>query len=470
MRGLPLRLPGWLRGRAQADGRPRILFVHASSRLGSSGNYLQALGAGLVRQGAACLMLGEGRGKGSHDGVAWTRFGLRNGCIDAATWRRVRAFDPDLVVMVGVRTKAMLVALELRHVLGLPFFIQCEDDDRAPFERYYPGATAGVLEMLDMPAPAADRVAAFGGAVDWELTRALWQGTTGYRSVEPVLRALSFHLCDGIAAIWHPLAREMERRFGKAVMILPPVVDTAALAPGGVDASLRRRTLAKQGMTGDRTVLFVSGTIYDFSDEFRLFLHAVSEVAQRHPLALLLAGRSRLDTDRVLAQHLADTVPVANLGMPAWQRYLRFVEMADAICVPGVADEFNRLRLPGRIPVAMALAKPVFTFRHGFGESLEDGREAVLTRDDEVGHWTKQLERLCDAAFRKQMSGHARRFAEREFDAGTVAKRLLDYAGQPSRAASDLSYVMPLYRQLEKHWKHHGQQPQSARGGLQKVS
>ncbi len=352
--------------------------------------------------------------------------------------------------------KAMLVALEIRQLLGIPLYIQFEDDDAAPFADYYPQTKPQLLEMLDRPMPDAAAVERFMQQVDWDLTRRLWVGEGDYRSVEPVLRAVSLHVCNGATAIWQPLADEMQRRTGKSCNLLPPVVDCLRLRPEELSGAERRRMLGRLGIEPDRLVLFVSGTVYNFSDEFRLFLGAVGEIAKHQRIALLLAGRARLDVNREMAEHLPALVQTANLGTPAWRKYLKHVHLADVVCVPGVRDEFNRLRLPGRIPVAMALGKSVFTFEHGFGESLTDGREAILTHEDTVEHWARQLARLCDASLRGEVGRQARGFAEREFDAMAVAERLLAHLRQASQKPNDLSALAPLFDKLNQHWMRTG--------------
>ena len=88
----------------------------------------------------------------------------------------------------------------------------------------------------------------------------------------------------------------------------------------------------------------------------------------------------------------------------------------------------------------MAFAKPIFTYRCGFGESLQHGVNAILTDGASAREWAAKLLLLTDCEKRRAIGRAARRFAEEQFDAAPVAARLAsglfpDASMRPARKA-----------------------------------
>lgn len=405
---------------AGLSGMARILVIHPSGRESSSGPYLQSLSEALAGLGHALLLLGERHDYLCENGITWLPFTQKHGRLAQKTLQRINTFKPDLIILVGIRSRSMLAALEVSYRLEIPMLVQAEDDDQLAFSRHYPQPDLELLNLLDKPCPTPEDVTTFMARIDWTLTQGIWSGTISYRLVEPVLRAIVLHRASSFGAIWHPMSLLLQERFSKPVLILPPVTDTER-SPVRID---RDQVLASFRVPSNGIVIFVSGAVYDYSNEFEIFLKALNCLADTHTLTLVMTSKSRLPLHALVQKNLTHQVQTRILDLAKPEQYERMLQACDIVAVPGVADEFNRLRLPGRIPRAMAAGKPIFTFACGFGESLVDGRDAVLTRTDRAEEWALKLQALFDKAYRVAVGINGRAFAQQNFSAGMIGRNL----------------------------------------------
>jgi glycosyltransferase involved in cell wall biosynthesis len=439
----------FLNGRLDIPGQPgmaRILVIHPSGHNSSSGPYLQALASALAARGHAMLMLGEQADYQIDEGVTWLPFRQWKGRLTGNTWRRVCSFQPDIILLVGIRCRAMLAALEISWRLDLPMLLQLEDDDQISFMQHYPKPDPALLELLDTPSPDAKAVAEFAARIDWPLTTKLWKSR--YRLVEPVLRALVLHQAHAFGAIWHPMAERLRNRFAKPVVIVPPVVNLPIPLPG-----TREDRLAELGVPSEALVIFVSGTIYNHSTEFSVFLEALNQLHKEHRFTLVLTSRAHAPVRKCLRQHLSPDVAWRVLDLSKPEKYEQMLCAADIIAVPGLPDEFNRLRLPARIPRALIHSKPVFTFACGFGESLQDDINCVLTQAGEASEWARQLAHLFDEKTRSRIGLAGREFASMNFLADETAEKLSELIRGMKKhlTATPPATMAPLRERVKQH-------------------
>ncbi len=55
-----------------------------------------------------------------------------------------------------------------------------------------------------------------------------------------------------------------------------------------------------------------------------------------------------------------------------------YLALADAFVQPGAPDEFNRYRLPSKLPEFLAMGRPVILPRCNIGNELSDRENAML--------------------------------------------------------------------------------------------
>jgi glycosyltransferase involved in cell wall biosynthesis len=104
---------------------------------------------------------------------------------------------------------------------------------------------------------------------------------------------------------------------------------------------------------------------------------------------------------------------------------------------PGAPTEFNRLRLPSKLQAYLASGTPTVTFAVGFGEQLEDRREALKTYTAEPGELADRIvEVLEDEQLRACLAVGGPAAARRLFDPGTNTDKLeAHYRAVQSKAA-----------------------------------
>jgi glycosyltransferase involved in cell wall biosynthesis len=434
-------------GAASGAAKPRIAVLYASGRWNASGLYLQDLCRNLVQLGAACMVVAEGDipSGGEEDGVLWRQFAFDGYLLARELKREIIAFNPDLVYVINVRLKPMRAALELHVATGAKIAMQSEDDDLVVFKKFYRNADEKLLQICEKPKLKNADIRNFLGKIDWSYTIELLSGERPYRDVEPVLRQICFRLSVLNTAIWAPYADLLRQSFGKPTLIVPPVIEMGRFDPKPLSPAERANILRRFKIDPDSLVVFVAGTIYDFSPEFETFLESLRLASAQARITLAIAGRSRVKVRPLVDKIVGKAVAFCDLGRPDDDDYYAMMRAADVIAAPGYPDRFNCLRLSSRLVKAMAFSKPIFTYRCGFGESLRDGEEAVLTDGTDPQEWADKLLSLADPKLRLKIGGQARRFAERHFDARPVAERLLN-AVSPQAAAVPAATPKPAQK------------------------
>jgi capsular polysaccharide export protein len=404
----------------------KIVFLYSSGRWNASGLYLQDLTRNLVRLGDQCMILAEGDipDGGAEDGVLWRTFDFDGYLMAKPLKDEVLAFNPDVVFVINVRLKPMRAALELHVACGAKIAVQSEDDDLLIYEKFHKYADRELLQILDTPEVSHEDIELFCSKIRWDYTLDILTGKRAYRDVEPILRTLCYKLSILNTAIWHPLQNKLKASFGKAALVIPPVVEMADFDPVPFSSEKRSEVLRKYKIDPKAMVIFLGGTIYDFSPEFEIFIECLNLAAESTPLCLVVSGRSRVDVKGVVGKKLSGNVGFASMGVPPDAEYFDMMKAADVIAAPGVPDIFNELRLSSRLVKAMAFGKPIFTYRCGFGESLEDGVNAVLTDGENAMDWATKLLTLADEQTRIEIGRNGRTFAEQHFDAPDVALKL----------------------------------------------
>ncbi len=411
---------------AQGMGGTNIVFLYSSGRWNASGLYLQDLMRNLVGLGDQCLILAEGdipQG-GEEDGVQWRNFAFDGYLMSKPLKDEVLAFKPDVVYVINVRLKPMRVALELHVACGAKIAVQSEDDDLLIYEKFHKYADRELLQVLDKPDINHADIEIFLSKINWDYTLEILSGKRVYRDVEPILRVLCYKLSILNTAIWHPLQNKLATSFGKPGLILPPIVEIANFDPEPFSSDKRAQVLRKYKIDPQALVIFLGGTIYDFSPEFEVFLECLNIAKESALLCLVVSGRSRVDVKGLVNNKLSSKVGFVSMGVPPDEEYFDMMKAADVIAAPGYPDIFNELRLSSRLVKAMAFAKPIFTYRCGFGESLDDGVNAILTEGESACEWAEKLLVLTDEKKRIAIGQQSRIFAERYFDAPVVASQL----------------------------------------------
>jgi FkbM family methyltransferase len=412
-------------GTAPIESHPlRILIVLPSPRFGASGRYIQTLSNSLVRLGCEVMVLAEGKCPASERGVAWRQIAFDGMRLAPKLREEIKGFAPDVIYENGVRSRAQRAALEIMLLTGARLAVQSEDDDVQVFETHHGKEAAEVLALVDKPTLTTDEIAGYLGLIDLKNSVHVLLDPALDRWVEPLTRMLCYRLAGLHTGIWKPFTERLAHEYGMPTLVVPPVAAEADFDRIPLTTEERSFALQRWGIDPGNTVIFIGGALYNYSDEFSIFLDALNRLSEKSskPIALIVTpGRSSLPVSRMARQRLRPEIAFAAPNLADDAAYMEMLKASDIICSPGLPDTFNRYRLPSRLVKAMAMGKPVLTCRCGFGESLEHGVNAFLTEGADPDGWALAMLPALDAETRHTVGGRGRVFARAHFDSDRVA-------------------------------------------------
>jgi glycosyltransferase involved in cell wall biosynthesis len=175
------------------------------------------------------------------------------------------------------------------------------------------------------------------------------------------------------------------------------------LARPGVDAERFRPDLTPQvgreelGLSPEDFVLVYHGIGHwaNLRELFSLYLAVKLEQRRGRPVRLLRLGSTKPGgVDPRTLQALRDGEP--DLGDVPWRQVPAYLALADAYVQPGAPDDFNRYRLPSKLPEFLAMGRPVVLPACNLGNELIDGENALLLRQGDALEIAARIEQLLD--------------------------------------------------------------------------
>jgi glycosyltransferase involved in cell wall biosynthesis len=125
-------------------------------------------------------------------------------------------------------------------------------------------------------------------------------------------------------------------------------------------------------------------------------------------------------------QALREGVP--DLGDVPWREIPGYLALADAYVQPGPPDDFNRYRLPSKLPEFFAMGRPVILPACNLGNELTDGEDALLLRDGTALDIAARIEQLLDDRdLAGRLGRRARQFALERLSWPDNAARLAEF-------------------------------------------
>jgi glycosyltransferase involved in cell wall biosynthesis len=170
---------------------------------------------------------------------------------------------------------------------------------------------------------------------------------------------------------------------------------------------------AELGLRDDDFVIVYHGVGHfaNLREIFSLYL-AVRLLQRRgRPVRLVRLGSTRLGgVDPRALGALMDGVP--DLGDVPWREIPGYLALADAYVQPGTPDDFNRYRLPSKLPEFFAMGRPVILPACNLGNELTDGEDALLLREGDALEIAARVEQLLDdQVLARRLGERARIFA-----------------------------------------------------------
>lgn len=218
------------------------------------------------------------------------------------------------------------------------------------------------------------------------------------------------------------ITRELSRFAPGEWELLRPGVDAERFSPQG--PAVNR---AELGVGDGEFVIVYPGNLHtpNEHDMFSLYL-AVQLLRRRgHPVRLVRLGADFTGGPDVSFTSLRDGT--VELSSRPWTEIPAYLRVADALVQPGPPNEFNRFRLPAKVPEFLATGKPVLLPDCNVGEELTDGVDALLLR---AGNGTEIADRLepliADRDRAREIGARGREFALRAFDWKASSHKLAD--------------------------------------------
>jgi glycosyltransferase involved in cell wall biosynthesis len=379
----------------------RVLFVHFGKLHVNSVIQAFHLGEEMTESGIEVVLCGRGRtdriasvGEPSFEVINYD--GL-DGKLRA--WARepaetmICAWTPREVVRAATERAAA--------VLGAPYVVHLEDNEehllsaalKTPYE-----------ELRRLPESRFDRVA----------------------TEELINPARYPRLMEGATAVTMITEELDEFNFARRPnLVSRPGVDHERFRPD-LEPAVPREAL---GLRDDDFVIVYHG-VGHFANQRELFsLYLVVKLLERRGrrVKLVRLGSTKLGgVDPRTFQALREGVP--DLGDVPWREIPGYLALADAYVQPGAPDEFNRYRLPSKLPEFFAMGRPVILPACNLGNELVDGEDALLLQKGDALEIAARLEQLIeDRELAGRLGERARRFALERLDWSRNARRLADF-------------------------------------------
>ena len=169
-------------------------------------------------------------------------------------------------------------------------------------------------------------------------------------------------------------------------------------------------------------------------DEFVIVYHGTVHYANQHEMLSLYLGVKLLQRPRPArsgwsasarpssaASTRARSAPCATacveLGSVGWREIPGYLALADAFVQPGAPDDFNRYRLPSKLPEFLAMGRPVILPDCNIGHDLVDGEKRCCSSRATALEIAARIEQLLDdAELRGRLAAGAREFALSQLD------------------------------------------------------
>jgi glycosyltransferase involved in cell wall biosynthesis len=190
-----------------------------------------------------------------------------------------------------------------------------------------------------------------------------------------------------------------------------------------------RKTREQLGLRPEEFVLVYHGTIHYANQHEMMSLYVAVQLLRRrgHPVRLVRLGHSEFGgVDPRAFRAVSDGV--LELGRIDWREVPDYLALADAFVQPGAPDDFNRYRLPSKLPEFLAMGRPVIVPDCNIGHDLTHGENALLLEQGNAIEITARVEDLiADRELAERLGRGARRFALEELSWSANAAALGEF-------------------------------------------
>jgi glycosyltransferase involved in cell wall biosynthesis len=318
--------------------------------------------------------------------------------------------DRKETIVVGwtPREPVRRMTMEAVRQLAAPYVIHLEDNEELLIES---AAGRSLAELQRLPLAQQDSLAP-PGLIHPTRHREFLEGAAGITMITEALNEFN------LVGRPHALAR--------------PGIDLDRFRP-----DLEARSRDELGVAADEFVLVYHGTIHYANQHEMLSLYLAVKLLQRRGrrVRLVRLGHSEFGgPDPRSFRALGDGV--IELGPIPWRDVPAYLAVADAYVQPGPPDDFNRYRLPSKLPEFLAMGRPVILPHCNIGNDLEHGEDALLLEQGNAMEIVVRIEQLLDdPALRERLGAGARRFATEQLNWHANAVVVADFLRERAAAS-----------------------------------
>jgi glycosyltransferase involved in cell wall biosynthesis len=310
--------------------------------------------------------------------------------------------DGGETVVIGwtPRERVRLLTMDAVRRLGVPYVVHLEDNEELLIE----SATGRSLaELRRLPPRQQD------GLVPIDL-------------IHPTRHREFLDGAAGVTVITEAL-NEFNRA-GRPHRVVRPGIDLERFRP-----DLEPPPRERLGLSKDEFVLVYHGTIHYANQHEMMSLYLAVKLLQRRGrrVRLVRLGHSEFGgADPRSFRALGDGV--IELGPVPWREIPAYLALADAYVQPGPPDDFNRYRLPSKLPEFLAMGRPVILPHCNIGNDLTHGEDALLLEQGNAIEIVSRIEELlADRELAARLGEGARRFAAERLSWRANAEGLADF-------------------------------------------
>lgn len=310
--------------------------------------------------------------------------------------------SPAETIVVGwtPRERVRLMTMDAVRQLGVPYVIHLEDNEELLIE----SATGRSLtELQRLPLRQQDSLVPID-LIHPTHHREFLDGAAGITVITEALNEFN--------------------RAGRPHRVARPGIDLERFRP-----DLEPKPRAELGLSPEDFVLVYHGTIHYANQHEMLSLYLAVKLLQRrgHRVRLVRLGHSEFGgPDPRAFRALGDGV--IELGPIPWRDIPAYLAVADAYVQPGPPDDFNRYRLPSKLPEFLAMGRPVILPHCNIGNDLAHGENALLLEQGNAMEIVTQIEMLiADRELAGRLGAGARRFAAEQLSWQANAAGLADF-------------------------------------------
>lgn len=321
--------------------------------------------------------------------------------------RMITDFKPDIVHIWTPRNIPARAGMEIKMRTGARLIIHYEDDEDYVYDYEFPKDrsfrlryTFKTLRMLRPGEPWDNLWSWKNPLIYWIANRA----ASCFTALAPAIR-------DKFAKKWH-----------KKAHLLYPGVDLKRFHPDVKPARVRERF----GIPHKKLIVY-SGAIARYHD-FDLLLEALAKVAESDKdFCLLQVGsiEGLEEKTEALIEKLGIRANVVLGGRVHHKDIPGILAAGDVLVHPARNNDFNRYRLPSKIPEYLAMGKALVIPNVGIGSEFKDRVEVLKTYSDDPGELADRIRKLLnDRELRATLGKNARACAEKMFDLKKNAQEL----------------------------------------------